>query len=294
GGFSISTFWPAPAAAAACPSSPRSFREIPGALAGDRRNLGDSESPVRPGTERLDGGRGTVPGVPCRGVVEADGHLERAGVRADHLRALPAGAEANAAVGPDLDLHVVEALRARDGVLRVGELEEAAVLHEARGRHTGAEDVGPVLRADLQDDVVGERVHPEPGAGEHGVQVEPGGGAHGAEATLLQGERAGLPGARRVLEVGEAVAVVVDAVAAYLGGRRLRREARVGVDARAADAGVRRTGVEVVAVGYRGAGGAAADGGVVAGAGIAGVGRAGVVIVAVEDRRAAAGDGGVV
>src|SRR5206468_10293795 len=141
--------------------------------AGDRRNLGDSESPVRPGAERLDGGRGTVPAVPCRGVVEADGHLERTGVRADHLRALPAGAEANATVGRDLNLHAVEPLRARDGVLRVVELEEAAVLHEAPGRDAGAEDVGPVLRADLQDDVVCERVHPEPG--ERGVQVEPGG-----------------------------------------------------------------------------------------------------------------------
>src|SRR5213078_427292 len=182
---------------------------------------------------------------------------------------------------------------ARDGVLRIGELEEAAVLHEAPGRDTRAEDVGPVLRADLQDDVVCERVHPEPG--EHGVQVQPGGVARGAQATLLQCERAGLPGARRVLEVGEAVAVavVVDAVAADLGGRRLRREAPIGVDTHAADAGVRRTGVEVVAVGYRGAGAAAADGGVVADGGIAGVGRAGVVVVAVGERRAAAGDAGV-
>src|SRR5439155_1422631 len=157
------------------------------------------------------------------------------------------------------------------------------------------EYVGPVLRADLQGDIVGERVHPEPGAAEQGVQVEPGGVARGAEATLLQRERAGLPGAHRLLEVGEVVAVVVDAVAAHLGGGRLRREARVDVDAHAADAGVRRTGVEVVAVDCRGARGAAADGGAVAGTGIAGVGRTGVVVVAVEDRRAggAGGDGGV-
>src|SRR5207244_3484513 len=183
---------------------------------------------------------------------------------------------------------------ARDGVLRIGELEEAAVLHEAPGRDTRAEDVGPVLRADLQDDVVCERVHPEPG--EHGVQVQPGGVARGAQATLLQCERAGLPGARRVLEVGEAVAVVVDAVAADLGGRRLRHEAHIGVDARAADAVVHRTGFEVVAVGCRGAGDAAADGGVLADTGIAGVGRAAVVVVAVGDRRAggAAGNAGVV
>src|SRR5207247_8700804 len=72
--------------------------------------LGDSEGPVRPRAERLDGGRRTVPAVPCHGVLEADGHLERAGVRADHLRALPAGAEANAALGLDLDLHPVAAL----------------------------------------------------------------------------------------------------------------------------------------------------------------------------------------
>src|SRR5207244_89155 len=82
---------------------------------------------------------------------------------------------------------------------------------------------------------------------------------------------------RRVLEVREAVAVVVNAVAAHLGGRRLRHEARIGVDAHAADAGVRRTGVEVVAVGCRGAGDAAADGGDVPAAGSAGVVRAAVV-----------------
>src|SRR5439155_356411 len=145
-------------------------------------------------------------------------------------------------------------------MLRVGELEEAAVLHEAPGRDTGAEDVGPVLWADLQDDVVCERVHPK--AGKHAVQVEAGGVARGAEATLLQRQRAGLPGARRILEVGEAVAVVVEAVAAHLSGRRLRHEARIGVDAHAADAGVRRTDVVVVAIGGGRAGAAAGGGGI--------------------------------
>jgi len=243
---------------------------------------------MAPGAERLEGGRAAVRAVSCRGAAEADGHLEAPRVRGDHLRALPARAEADSAVGHELDLHAVEPPRARDGVLRVPELEGAAPLREVRGRDARAEDVRPALRADLEDDVVVEGVHREAGAGEHGAQGEPGRRAVRVEAALLQlhGEGAGLEAARGILEVGEAVAVVVDAVAANLGRRRVGPEASsgvvdVGVNARAASAAVGGAGVVVVAEGRRGAIHAAGDGGVVADAGgIARVGRAGVLVVA--------------
>src|SRR5206468_10778141 len=132
------------------------------------------QAPMAPGTERLEGGRAAVRAVSGRGAAEADGHLEAPRVRADHLRALPAGAEADTPVGHDLDLHAIEPSRARDGVLPVPELEDAVPLREVRGRDARAEDVRPALRADLQDDVVVEGVHRETGAGEHGAQGEPG------------------------------------------------------------------------------------------------------------------------
>src|SRR5437667_42259 len=79
-------------------------------------------------------------------------------------------------------------------------------------------------------------------AGEHASQGQPGFAAVRAEATLLQrhGEGARLLAARRVLEVGKAVAVVVDAVAANLGGSRFRLGAARdrGVNAYAAAAAV--------------------------------------------------------
>src|SRR5436190_13986900 len=245
---------------------------------------------MAPGAERLEGGRAAVRAVSGRGAAEADGHLEAPGVRADHLRALPAGAEADSAVGHELDLHAVEPPRARDGVLPVPEPEGAVPLREVRGRDARAEDVRPALRADLEDDVVVEGVHREAGAGEHGAQGEPGRGAVRVEAALLQlhGEGAGLQAARGVLEVGEAVAVVVDAVAANLGRRRVGHGASIGVNAHTASAAVGGAAVEVVADGRRGAGArhAAGDGGVVADAGIARVGRAGVRVNAVARRRA--------
>src|SRR5438876_360033 len=257
---------------------------------------------MAPGAERLEGGRAAVRAVSGRGAAEADGHLEAPGVRANHLRALPAGVEADSAVGHELDLHAVEPPRARDGVLRVPELEGAAPLREVRGRDARAEDVRPALRADLEDDVVVEGVHREAGAGEHGAQGEPGRRAVRVEAALLQlhGEGAGLEAARGILEVGEAVAVVVDAVAANLGRRRVGPEASsgvvdVGVNARAASAAVGGAGVVVVAVGDRRAEGTAGDRGVGADAADAGVVGAGVLVVAVGGGRAelAAGDGRV-
>src|SRR5204863_360662 len=161
-------------------------------------------------------------------------------------------------VSPGNAARVFDPPRARDGVLRVPELEGAAPLREVRGRDARAEDVRPALRADLEDDVVVEGVHREAGAGEHGAQGEPGRRAVRVEAALLQlhGEGAGLEAARGILEVGEAVAVVVDAVAANLGRRRVGPEASsgvvdVGVNARAASAAVGGAGVVVVAEGRR-------------------------------------------
>src|SRR5207302_1395426 len=198
-------------------------------------------------------------------------------------------------VAHELDRHDVEAPRARDGVLAVGELEGAVVLLEVGGRDACAEDVRAALRADLQEDVLCEGVHYETGAGEHAAQGQPGRAAVRAEAAPLQrhGEGVRLQAARRVLEVGEAVVVVVDAVAADLGRGRVGGDASVGVNAHPAAAAVGCAGNEVVAIGRRRAGRAAGDGGVVADAGVTGIRGAGVTVVAGGDRRAgrAAPDG---
>src|SRR3989449_295416 len=277
--------------------SRRKIREPSRAWDSTRRSLRRDQAPIAPGTKRLERGRAAVRPVSGRGAVESDGDLQTPGVRVDHLRALPMGAEADATVAHDLDLHGVEAPRARDRVLAVGELEGAAVLLEVGGRDARAEDVRAALRAELQEGVLCEGVHRETGAGEHAAQDQPGSAAVRAEATLLQchGEGARLQAARRVLEIGEAVVVVVDAVAANLDGSRFRSDADIGVNAHAAAAAVGGAAIEVVAQGDRGAGRAAGDGGVVADAGVTGIRGAGVVVVAVGDRRAgrAAGDGGV-
>src|SRR5438093_4083571 len=261
-----------------------------------RRSLRRDQAPVAPGAERLEGARAAARPVSCRGAVESDGDLQTPGVRVDHLRALRMGAEADATVAHELDLHAVEAPRARDGVLAVGELEGAVVLLEVGGRDARAEDVRAALRADLQEDVLFEGVHREPGAGEHAAQGQPGSAAVRPEVARLQrhGEGARLQAARRVLEVGEAVVVVVDAVAADLGGSRFRSDAGIGVDAHAAAAAVGGAGIEVVALARRRAGRAAGDRGPLADAGIAGIRGAGVVVVAVGGGRAelAAGDWG--
>src|SRR5947208_14762416 len=248
------------AAVIATRQDPDAAREGPGGRSGEpsracdssRRSLRRDQAPVAPGAERLEGGRAAARPVSRRGAVESDGDLQTPGARVDHLRALPMGAEADATVAHELDLHAVEAPRARDGVLAVGELEGAVVLLEVGGRDARAEDVRAALRADLQEDVLCEGVHREPGAGEHAAQGQPGSAAVRAEATLLQrhGEGARLLAARRVLEVGEAVAVVVDAVAANLGGSRFRLGAGIviGVNAHAATAGVVGAGVVVVAL----------------------------------------------
>src|SRR5438552_2398083 len=265
-----------------------------------RRSLRRDQAPVAPGAERLEGGRAAARPVSRRGAVESDGDLQTPGVRVDHLRARPMGAEAAATVAHDLDLHAVEAPRARDGVLAVGELEGAAVLLEVGGRDARAEDVRAALRAELQEDVLFEGVHREAGAGEHAAQGQPGRAAVRPEAARLQrhGEGARLLAARRVLEVGEAVAVVVDAVAANLGWSRFRLGAGIviGVNAHAATAGVVGAGVVVVALDepIEGvAGRAAGDKGVLADAGVTGIGGAGVPVVAAGVRRAATADGDI-
>src|SRR5438093_1476304 len=262
-----------------------------------RRSLRCDQAPVAPGAERAEGGRAAARPVSCRGAVESDGDLQTPGVRVDHLRALRMGAEADATVAHELDLHAVEAPRARDGVLAVGELEGAVVLLEVGGRDARAEDVRAALRADLQEDVLFEGVHREPGAGEHAAQGQPGSAAVRPEVARLQrhGEGARLQAARRVLEVGEAVVVVVDAVAADLGRGRVGGDASVGVNAHPAAAAVGGAVNEVVAVRRRRAGRAAGDGGVVADAEVTGIRGAGVTVVAVGDRRAglAVGDGSI-
>src|SRR5205823_1406650 len=277
--------------------SRRKIREPSRACDSTRRSLRCDQAPVAPGAERVEGGRAAARPVSCRGAVESDGDLQTPGVRVDHLRALRMGAEADATVAHELDLHAVEAPRARDGVLAVGELEGGVVLLEVGGRDARAEDVRAALRADLQEDVLFEGVHREPGAGEHAAQGQPGCAAVRPEVSRLQrhGEGARLQAARRVLEVGEAVVVVVDAVAADLGRSRVGGDASVGVNAHPAAAAVGGAGIEVVAIGRRRAGRAAGDRSLLTDAGIAGIRGARVVVVAVGGRRAdlAARDGSI-
>src|SRR5437762_5357209 len=252
------------AAVIATRQDPDAAREGPGGRSGKpsracdstRRSLRCDQAPAAPGAERVEGGRAAARPVSRRGAVESNGDLQTPGARVDHLRALPMGAEADATVAHELDLHAVEAPRARDGVLAVGELEGAVVLLEVGGRDARAEDVRAALRADLQEDVLCEGVHHQTGAGEHAAQGQPGRAAVRAEAAPLQrhGEGVRLQAARRVLEVGEAVAVVVDTVAADLGGSRFRSDAGIGVNAHAANAaaaGVDGARNEVVALAWR-------------------------------------------
>src|SRR5439155_1526139 len=130
-----------------------------------------------------------------------------------------------------------------------------------------------------------------------GAETQPARHAARADAATLQVHGEALDLARaagRILEIGQPVAVVVDAVTADLhGGRRAVVERRVRAGTGGAE--ILRAGVLVVAVGGGGAGGAAGDRGVLADAGIAEVGGAGVPVVAVGDRCTgrAAGDRGV-
>src|SRR5207247_1654412 len=114
---------------------------------------------------------------------------------------------------------VADALGARDAVLSVPELEGAVHLHELVCRRLGAEHVRPARGPDLDEHVLLERVHvSEPRLRQQRLELEPRGHTARAEESACHGhrERLRLHAAGRILEVGEAVAVVVDAVAADL------------------------------------------------------------------------------
>src|SRR5207237_82742 len=178
------------------------------------------------------------------------------------------------------------------------ELEDAVLVHEARWRDARAEDVARALGADLEEDILLLRVDGRHASTcEDGAQTQPARHPARADAATLQVHGEALDLARaagRILEIGQPVAVVVDAVTADLhGGRRAVVERRVRAGTGGAE--ILRAGVLVVAVGGGGAGRAAGEGGVGAGAGGAGLGGAGVLVIAVAGGRAggAAGDRGV-
>src|SRR5947207_9730937 len=253
---------------------------------------------VAAGAEGLGHRRALVVRVDSGRVEESDRDLHSVAVRA-HRLGVPGGrAEQQAAVAAHLDAHVVDALRARHPVLAVPELEDAVLVHELRCRDARTEDVGPALGADLEEDILLLRVdlrHAR--TREDGAETKPARHAARADAAALQVHGEALDLARaagRILEIGEPVAVVVDAVTADLdGGRRavVQRRVRAGTGG----AEILRAGVLVVAVGGREAGRAARDRAIVADAGAAELGGAGVLVVAVGGGGAglAAGDGGV-
>src|SRR5207245_1132873 len=122
-------------------------------------------------------------------------------------------------VATNLHPDVADALGARDAVLAVPELEGAVHLHELVCRRLGAEHVRPARGPDLDEHVLLERVHvSEPRLRQQRLELEPRGHTARAEESACHGHREclRLHAAGRILEVGEAVAVVVDAVAADL------------------------------------------------------------------------------
>src|SRR5438552_2611968 len=232
-------------------------------------------------------------------VEESDRDLHSVAVRAHRLGVVGGRAEEQAAIAAHLDAHVVDAHRAGDTVLVVPELEGAVLVHEVRCRDARAEDVGPPLGADLEEDILLLRIDGRhAGTREDGAETKPARHAARADAAALQVHGEALDLARaagRILEIGEPVAVVVDAVTADLdGGRRavVQRRVRAGTGG----AEILRAGVLVVAVGGREAGRAARDRAIVADAGAAELGGAGVLVVAVAGGGAglAAGDRRVV
>src|SRR5207249_317871 len=184
-----------------------------------RFRLGRQQLTLPAGPERLRLRRAAVPRLGGRGVAEADRHLERPALRRRELDPLADRAEAHAAVGSHLHPDVADALGARDAVLAVPELEGAVHLHELVCRRLGAEHVRPARGPDLDEHVLLERVHvSEPRLRQQRLELEPRGHTARAEESACHGhrERLRLHAAGRILEVGEAVAVVVDAVAADL------------------------------------------------------------------------------
>src|SRR5437016_6222495 len=192
----------------------RGVRAVPPRLRSGRQQL-----TLPAGPERLRLRRAAVAGLGGRGVAEADRHLERPALRRPELDALADRAEAHAAVATNLHPDVADALGARDAVLAVPELEGAVHLHELVCRRLGAEHVRLARGPDLDEHVLLERVHvSEPRLRQQRLELEPRGHTARAEESACHGHREclRLHAAGRILEVGEAVAVVVDAVAADL------------------------------------------------------------------------------
>src|SRR5207249_4714319 len=275
-------------------SAERRLRRLPATV-----RLRHDQCAVAAGAEGLRHRRALVVRVDPGRVEESDRDLHSVDVRA-HRLGVPGGrTEAQAAVAAHLDAHVVDALRAGDTVLVVPELEDAVLVHELLCRDARAEDVGPPLGADLEEDILLLRVDVRHArTREDGAETQPARHAARADAATLQVHGEALDLARaagRILEIGEPVAVVVDAVTADLhGGGRAVVERRVRAGTGGAE--ILRAGVLVVAVGGGEAGRAARDRPVVADAGAAELGGAGVLVVAVGGGGAglAAGEGGVV
>src|SRR5437667_4770926 len=190
----------------------RGVRAVPPRLRSGRQQL-----TLPAGPERLRLRRAAVARLGGRGVAEADRHLERPALRRAELGPLADCTEAHAAVASHLHPDVADALGARDTVMPVPEFEGAVHLHEFVRRRLGAEHVRPARGPDLDEHVLLERVHvSEPHLCQQRLELEPRGRTARAEESACHGhrERLRLHAAGRILEVGEAVAVVVDAVAA--------------------------------------------------------------------------------
>src|SRR5438309_4108075 len=168
------------------------------------------------------GGRGAAGSGGVGVVDEAERQLHLALLGAE-LHALAKRAEAHGTVTLHLDHDTVETLGGRGRRLLCGELEDVVMLDERARRDPGAEDVRAVGRPDLEQDVlrrgrdVRHAVAPEDGPEPHPAGLA---ARHDDSAREGHGELLRLAAARGVFEVREAVAVVVDAVAADLGGRR--------------------------------------------------------------------------
>src|SRR5439155_18522292 len=188
------------------------------------RRSGGLQRTGRSGAERLDGLRALVRRIARRIAVEANRQYQAALLHVRELHVLPVGAELDAPVAADLDGHVLDALGTRHEVLPVPEAEGAVAAHEVGGGHLCAQEVAGTARgADLEEDVLLYRVHGgEARPREERFQEELARRAARVDAALGQAhlELLDLGAAGRVLEVGEAVPVVVDAVAADLVRRR--------------------------------------------------------------------------
>ena len=132
------------------------------------------------------------------------------------------GAETDAAVARDPDRETIDAPGGSHAVVVVTEPEHAGPLRdEATGGNARAEDLVATLGADLEEDVLAARVHVREALGrEQRLEAEAARLPVRVDATPVDGHREDLAvgTAGGILEVREAVAVVVDTVAADLRG----------------------------------------------------------------------------